>query len=442
MSAAGNAHVVVFAFPFGSHAAALLDLARRMAAAAPGVRFSFFSTAATNRKVADLPSNLKVYDVDDGVPDGHVLTGNPLEAIGMFIDATPENFRRQLGEAVEDAGARITCLLTDAFLWFAADVAEELVVPWVAVWTAGPTAAALHMYTDEIHRRLGDGDRHPAGTLDFLPGMSAIRVGDLPMEILNLDTPFARLLHSMGRVLPRAAAVAVNSFDGIEPAVEDDLKSKLQKLLTVGPPPAPRRSEDQSGCLAWLDRHSAAAVVYISFGSMLTPPPEELAAVADAIEEEGIPYLWSIRESPQRQLLQEFFDRTESIGKVVGWAPQPEVLAHPSVGVFVTHCGWNSVTESIIGGVPMICRPFFGDQMINRRRVEETWQIGVGVGGGAFSRDAVVRALAIVMRSDEGTKFRENISRLQKCAFSAIEENGSTTLNFESLIRIATSPQN
>ena len=67
-----------------------------------------------------------------------------------------------------------------------------------------------------------------------------------------------------------------------------------------------------------------------------------------------------------------FIDRaSKSHGKFVAWAPQVQVLAHSAIGVFVTHCGWNSILESISHGVPMICRPYFGDQKLNSWKVQD-----------------------------------------------------------------------
>ena len=47
------------------------------------------------------------------------------------------------------------------------------------------------------------------------------------------------------------------------------------------------------------------------------------------------------------------------------WAPQNDVLAAPSIKVFVTHCGVNSINEAAYHGTPVVAVPFFGDQPHN-----------------------------------------------------------------------------
>ncbi|CAN0920274.1 UDP-glucosyltransferase 29 [Linum grandiflorum] len=72
-----------------------------------------------------------------------------------------------------------------------------------------------------------------------------------------------------------------------------------------------------------------------------------------------------------------FLDRVGEKGLVVqGWAPQQAILAHDSVGGFVSHCGWSSVMESMWYGVPIVAMPMQLDQPLNARLLEE---IGVGV---------------------------------------------------------------
>lgn len=45
--------------------------------------------------------------------------------------------------------------------------------------------------------------------LDMIPGLSAVRLGDLPSGVIfgNLESPFSIMIHKMGRSLARATAV-------------------------------------------------------------------------------------------------------------------------------------------------------------------------------------------------------------------------------------------
>ncbi|XP_052200438.1 flavonol 3-O-glucosyltransferase F3GT2-like isoform X2 [Diospyros lotus] len=442
-------HVAVLAFPFGTHAAPLLTLVRRLAAAEPAFKFSFLSSASSNRtifsgsKAGDL-GNITPFNVWDGVPEGHELSGNIHEGVQFFLRATPGNFWAAVEEAETASGSKVGCLLSDAFLWFACDMATEMKVPWMPYWTAGSCSLSVHLNTDLIRSsQLGKSgaSKNGDGALEFIPGLSSVRPDDIPDGILTgkLDSPMAELLHNMAKHLPRATAVALNSFEELETAIAADLKSKLQKALCIGPStlssPALSKS-DENGCLSWLDKHEAAFVAYISFGTITTPPPNELLALAETLRSSKIPFLWSLRDHSRGLLPEGFVEETESYGKMVTWAPQQEVLAHPSVGLFVTHCGWNSILESIAGGVPMICRPFFGDQQLNGRMVQDEWRIGVMVEGGIFTKAETIRALELVLSGEEGKKMREKIWVLKQNALEAVGPNGSSTTKFSTLVEL------
>ncbi|GLT97539.1 hypothetical protein SLE2022_150980 [Rubroshorea leprosula] len=439
---AASRHIAVLAFPMGTHAAPLLSFIRQISTAAPDLTFSFFSTAESNASTFPTDSTLdkiKTYDVWNGLPKGYVFKGNHAEPAEYFVKALPGNFREAMDKVTAETGKRFDCLVTDAFYWFGADMAAEMQIPWVPLWTSGPRALLIHVETDKIRRHLGiEGD--PEKTLDFLPDFSMIRASDLPDGVVlrNVHSPFAEMLHKMGLALPRATAVAANSFEELDPIITNMLKSRFRKFLNIGPfcRTLPPSFSDSHGCIEWLHKQEPASVAYISFGSVVIPPPHELAALAEALEDVGSPYLWSFRGDPEKLLPKEFVERSKERGKIVPWAPQLKVLEHPSVGVFITHCGWNSVLESMVGGVPLIVRPFFGEQNLNNRFVEAVWGMGLGVEGGILTKDVMVKALKLILSTEEGEKMRKKIGVHKELALKAVEPNGSTTKNFENLVKI------
>ncbi|KAK2979452.1 hypothetical protein RJ640_015081 [Escallonia rubra] len=378
-------HVAVIAFPFATHPGLLLRLARRLAAAAPTVTFSFISTAKSNASLFSVPSpdNIRPCSVSDGIPEGYVFSGKPQEDIDLFLKVAPEELGRCL------AGRE-----------------------------------------DEI--------------LKFIPGFRTVRLGDLPAGVLfgNLGSSFSTMLHKMGQSLHRAAAVPVNAFEELEPEITKDLKSKLTKVLNIGPfnltSPPPSSNSDEYGCIPWLDTHHAKSVAYIGFGTVATPPPNELAALAEALEASDTPFLWSLKDSFKVHLPEGFLERMGKNGKIVPWAPQVHVLAHGSIGVFINHCGWNSVLESIAAGVPVIGRPFFGDHHLDSWMVENEWKIGVRIEGGVFTKNGTMRALEQVMSGKKGHYLREQVMLYKELAHKAVGPNGSSTKNFKALLEVIT----
>jgi len=50
--------------------------------------------------------------------------------------------------------------------------------------------------------------------------------------------------------------------------------------------------------------------------------------------------------------------------------PQPEVLAHKSVKIFLSHCGYGGVTDTILAGKPVLAYPGVSDQFENANILE------------------------------------------------------------------------
>ncbi|KAM3375402.1 zeatin O-glucosyltransferase [Capsicum galapagoense] len=129
-------------------------------------------------------------------------------------------------------------------------------------------------------------------------------------------------------------------------------------------------------CLEFLHKQDVNSVIFVSFGTTTTLSQEQVKELALGLEQSNHKFIWVIREADKRVdmenseerhekiLLPERFDeRVEGRGMVVrSWAPQLEILGHPSTGGFLSHCGWNSSMESISMGVPMAAMPMTVDQ--------------------------------------------------------------------------------
>ncbi|XP_040373692.1 flavonol 3-O-glucosyltransferase F3GT2-like [Rosa chinensis] len=115
---------------------------------------------------------------------------------------------------------------------FAGDMAEEMKLPRVPLWTAGPRSLLVHAATDSIRQRVLGTDGNREKTLEFLPGFSKLEVADLPDGVVsgNLESPISSLIHKMGQKLPKATT-RENSFRGkinLSPKVENSSPEKIR----------------------------------------------------------------------------------------------------------------------------------------------------------------------------------------------------------------------
>ncbi|GLJ25465.1 hypothetical protein SUGI_0487560 [Cryptomeria japonica] len=162
------------------------------------------------------------------------------------------------------------------------------------------------------------------------------------------------------------------------------------------------------------------------------------------LKESGQPFLWVLRpdiisSEISTCLPDGFMETCKSQGLVVPWLPQLQVLSHPSIGGFFTHCGWNSVTESIALGVPMLGFPLWTEQYTNCKLMVDEWKIGLRLRGGhrddkVIHREEISRAIRTLVASEEGKEMKNRIMALRDSARSAMKAGGSSQNNIEAFI--------
>ncbi|OCF37142.1 hypothetical protein I316_01049 [Kwoniella heveanensis BCC8398] len=116
-----------------------------------------------------------------------------------------------------------------------------------------------------------------------------------------------------------------------------------------------------------LRTYGSESTAYISFGTVFWPTlrPSLIENIVTSLLtlEPPMPFIWATA-STNGKISENLRDKIQDSGRgeVFDWVPQMKVLKHPAVGIFMTHTGYGSLTETIVAGVPILTLPFVGDQ--------------------------------------------------------------------------------
>ncbi|XP_004489091.1 putative UDP-rhamnose:rhamnosyltransferase 1 [Cicer arietinum] len=179
-------------------------------------------------------------------------------------------------------------------------------------------------------------------------------------------------------------------------------------------------NDDDNWCKIskWLDKHEKNSVIYVAFGSQVVISDEDFTELTMGLELSGFPFLFVLKKKNSDDNRHDWFKKRSNNGLVwTNWVPQLRILAHESVGGFLTHCGWSSVIESLEVGCPLIMLPLENEQGLNAIVMEEK-MVGVKVArndhDGKFNRDSVAKALRSVMDKEEGKVYRSKVEEMSK----------------------------
>ncbi|CAL9239157.1 unnamed protein product [Arabidopsis halleri] len=200
-----------------------------------------------------------------------------------------------------------------------------------------------------------------------------------------------------------------------------------KKVFLTGPMlPEPDKSKQlEDRWNHWLNGFGQGSVVFCALGSQISLEKDQFQELCLGIELTGLPFLVAVTPPKGAKTIQEalpegFEERVKDRGVVWGeWVQQPLILAHPSVGCFVSHCGFGSMWESLMGDCQIVLLPFLADQVLNTRLMTEELEVSVEVQReetGWFSKESLSVAITSVMDqgSEIGNLVRRNHSKLKE----------------------------
>ncbi|XP_074284400.1 7-deoxyloganetin glucosyltransferase-like [Silene latifolia] len=362
----------------------------------------------------------------------------------------------------------VSVIIIDAILPFPLEIVPEFVDCPIVLFT--PTSCSCFLGYSQFDALFHSGilpfqddgfmtDGSLEVELDLEPAsMKGMRLRDLPSYIRTTDKN-SHVFEYMKQVMERCSErpIIFNTFTALDYEVLKDLSKVLfGPIFTVGPLHCLSDNSTQheliskpndigsniwkedSHCLQWLDSQNHNSVVYVSFGSTTLMTREQLIEFAWGLANSNHPFLWVIRPDTiigqsTTILPLEFENEVKGRGLIVSWCPQEKVLQHSSIAVFLTHCGWNSILETISSGVPVICWPFEGDHQLISWFSCYKWGIGMELDIVA-KRDQVERHIREVLEEDIGRKLKMKALEWKKLAEKATSSSGSSSLEIQRFI--------
>ncbi|XP_045798148.1 hydroquinone glucosyltransferase-like [Trifolium pratense] len=374
---------------------------------------------------------------------------------GILIQLTVTLSLPSIHQALKTLNSKspLVAIIADAFAFEALDFAKEFNSLSYLYFPSNAFVLSLVLEMPKLDEQVSceyKDLQEPIGLLGCVP----INGIDLPTPTKNRSSEAYKKYLQRAKGMYLVDGIIFNSFFELESSVIEALEQKGHGKISffpVGPITQIGSSNnddvfDEFECLKWLKKQPQNSVLYVSFGSGGTLSQRQINELAFGLELSGQRFIWVVRApsdsvnaaylensndvDPLKFLPNGFLERTKEKGFILpSWAPQIEILKQNSVGGFLSHCGWNSVLESIQEGVPIVAWALFAEQAMNAVMLSDGLKVAIRLkyeDDEIVEKEKIAEVIKCVMEGEEGKGMRERMKSLKDSAANALKDDGSS----------------
>ncbi|KAK9048131.1 hypothetical protein SSX86_032906 [Deinandra increscens subsp. villosa] len=441
-------HVVVVPYPGRGHINPLLNLCRSLSSRLNHT--TVFTVVVTEEWLRFLDpddperENVRFATIPNVIPS-ELNRGSDMVT---FLTAVQTKMERPFEEVLDRMVHPVKLIIADASMLWPFDVANRRNIPVAAYspMSASMFSVLLHVDLLQSHHHLfADVSERGNETIDYIPGLCSLTISDLPMIFHSgIDEKLKNVLPNLFNITMKANYVLLSTIYELEHEAIDALRARIRVPVYTSGPNIPYSqiepndpSSNEPVYLKWLDSKPPRTVLYVSFGSFLPLPRDEMVEIAWGLAQSGVNFLWVARG--ETSYLKDICG--EELGVVVEWCDQLRVLSHSSIGGFWTHCGWNSVKEGLFSGVPMLTLPITIDQPLHSKMIVKYWKIGWNVREkvGVFKRDKIAMIVREFMDSKSVARMEmmERAKEFRRICQESVGEGRSVDKDLDAFVREA-----
>ncbi|XP_058112453.1 UDP-glycosyltransferase 89B2-like [Magnolia sinica] len=465
MSNTSGAHILVFPFPAQGHIIPILDLSYHLAVR--GLSITILVTPKNlpilNQLLSKCPSIQtlvlpfpKYPSLPPGVENVKDLPRETNAAFSMLHALGALHY--PILQWFQSHPSPPTAIISDFFLGWTHSLACQLGIPRVVFATSGALPfATLNSLWRTMPKLPDPADVDASLSFPHIPHSPKYPWNQLSpiYRYYKEGDPVSEFIKEGMRANQVSWGIVFNSFSELEGEYLEHVRKDMEPahVWAVGPllPSGEVGHTERGGAssvpagdvMSWLDECTEGSVVYVCFGSQVVLSRRQMEALADGLDASGARFVWSVKESTGGHAAGEygvvpagFEGRVAGRGLVIrGWAPQVAILGHRSIGSFLTHCGWNSVLEAIVAGVPMLTWPMTADQFINASLLVDQLGVASRVCEGAESvPDSIQLARTVTESVSSSWTQRTRAKELSRAAEGAVREGGSSYKYLDELV--------